>query len=109
MATEIGSLSGPPGADNSLRKQAYMGKVGQEKSTPVWEQDDAPPGSTAESLLVFENGIPVRVAGPTHYLHLADGRVVGGYGGGTHYSEAVTDENGKVTENITRVIGNHAA
>ena len=110
MSVEIGSLSGPPGADNSIRKMAYLGKVGQERETPVWELPEAPPGSTAESLLVFERGIPVRVAGPTHYMHLADGRVVGGYGGGTHFSEAILDEAGKVIgETVTRVISNHAA
>lgn len=109
MSSEIGSLSGPEGADVPLRKQQYMEKVGREKETPVWELPDAPPGSTSESLLVFERGVPVRVAGPTHYMHLADGRVVGGYGGGTHHSEAVTDENGRVSEKITRVVGNHEA
>jgi len=105
MATEIGSLSGPAGADNSVRKQAYMGEIGEKQETPVWEADDAPPGSTAESLLVFEGGRPVRVAGPTHYVHLADGRVVGGYGGGTHYAD--TDENGR--QRVTRIVANHAA
>lgn len=109
MSTEIGSLSGPDGADVPLRKQQYTEKVGREKETPVWERDDAPPGSTSESLLVFENGVPVRVAGPTHYQHLADGRVIGGYGGGTHHSEAVTDEAGRVTEKITRITANHEA
>jgi hypothetical protein len=105
MATEIGSLSGPPGADNTLRKQQYMEHVGQTREKPVWEADDAPPGSTAESLLVFEGGRPVRVAGPTHYVHLADGRVVGGFGGGTHHSD--TDEEGN--ERVTRIVANHAA
>ena len=110
MSTEIGSLSGPEGADVPLRKQQYMEKVGRERETPVWEKDDAPPGSTSESLLVFEGGFPVRVAGPTHYQHLADGRVVGGYGGGTHFSEAVTDpDTGRVTEKITRIVANHEA
>ena len=103
MAIEIGALSGPDGADSSLRKQQYMEHVGQTRETPVWERDDAPPGSTAESLLVFENGHPVRVAGPTHYVHLADGRVIGGFGGGTHYSEP--DGNGG--EKVTRITANH--
>lgn len=58
-----------------------------EREVPVWEQDDAPRGSTAESLLVYERGVPVRVAGPTHYSHLVDGRIIGTYGNGTHYSE----------------------
>lgn len=110
MTAEIGSLSGPPGADSTVRKQQYMEKIGREQETPVWELPDAPPGSTAESLLVFERGIPVRVAGPTHYVHLADGRIIGGYGGGTHHSEAVLDDAGNVTgEKITRVTANHEA
>lgn len=56
---------------------------------PVWEQSDAPAGSTSESLLVFERGVPVRVSGPTHYAHLTDGRVVASYGHGTVFTEAV--------------------
>lgn len=110
MASEIGALSGPPGAEPPLRRQQYMEKIGETREKPVWEADDAPPGSTSESLLVFERGIPVRVAGPTHYVHLADGRIVGGYGGGTHFSEPVTDDEGRVTgEKITKIIANHAA
>lgn len=105
MATEIGSLSGPAGAENSLRKQQYTEQVGRTREVPVWEQDDAPAGSTAESLLVFENGRPVRVAGPTHYCHLADGRVIGGFGGGTHYADV--DEHGN--QRVTRVVANHEA
>ena len=109
MASEIGTLSGPDGADTTLRRQQYMAQLDTTREKPVWEQDDAPPGSTSESLLVFEGGRPVRVAGPTHYVHLADGRIVGGYGGCTHYSEPVLDSNGNVTgEKITRVTGNHA-
>lgn len=103
MASEIGALSGPGGADTSMRKQQYMDQVGQTREKPVWERDDAPPGSTAESLLVFEGGVPVRVAGPTHYVHLADGRVVGGFGGGTHHSD--TDEEGN--ERLVRIVANH--
>jgi len=52
----------------------------------VWEEDDAPDGSTSESLLVYEGGVPVRVSGPTHYHGLANGEIVGGYGIGTHHS-----------------------
>src|SRR5258708_33578161 len=103
MATEIGWLSGPAGADASTRKQQYMGEIGEKKELPVWHPDhesSPPPGSTEESLLVFEGGRPVRVAGPTHYVHLADGRVIGGYGGGTHHSD--TDENG--SERIVRIV-----
>lgn len=57
------------------------------REIPVWELPDAPDGSTSESLLVYERGIPVRVSGPTHYAHLVDGRIVGSYGGGTHHTE----------------------
>jgi hypothetical protein len=105
MAQEIGALSGPPGTENPLRKQQYMEEIGQAREIAVWEREDAPPGSTAESLLVFENGRPVRVAGPTHYVHLADGRVTGGYGGGTHHSDV--DADGR--ERVVRIIANHAA
>jgi hypothetical protein len=103
MAQEIGGLGAPDGAQPSTRKQTYMEQVGRTKEVPVWERDDAPPGSTAESLLVFEGGVPVRVAGPTHYVHLADGRVVGGFGGGTHFSD--TDDDGN--ERIVRIVANH--
>jgi hypothetical protein len=103
MGYEIGSLSGPPGSQPTIRKQTYMEQIGQTRETPVWERDDAPPGSTAESLLAFENGRPVRVAGPTHYVHLADGRIVGGYGGGTHYADL--DEDGN--QRVTRIVANH--
>ena len=54
------------------------------REVPLWERDDAPDGSTESSLLVYENGVPVRVSGPTHYTHLANGQIVGGYGIGTH-------------------------
>lgn len=61
--------------------------VGEPKKKPYWEDSAAPPGSTIESLAVYENGEPVRVAGPSHYHHLANGRIVPGYSGGTHYTE----------------------
>jgi hypothetical protein len=108
MATEIGSLGAPEGANPSPRKQQYLGEVGEKRELPVWHPDHPsgpPPGSTEESLLVFEGSRPVRVAGPTHYVHLADGRVIGGYGGGTHHSDL--DEHGN--ERIIRVVANHAA
>lgn len=68
------------------------------REVPVWEAEDAPAGSTAESLLVFDRGRPVRVAGPTHYQHLADGRVIAGYNGGTHYTEPGENGHDKVTK-----------
>jgi hypothetical protein len=37
-------------------------------------------------------GRPVKVAEPTHYQHLANGRVVPGYAGGTHHSEPGDNE-----------------
>lgn len=76
--------------------QANKAQLEQKLDTPVrkavWDRDDAPPGSTAGSLLVYERGEPVRVSGPTHYQHLADGRVIGGYNGGTHYTEPGENE-----------------
>lgn len=72
------------------QRDAGVPKVGPEKVIPVWERDDAPKGSTSESLLEYDHaGRPVRVAEPTHYQHLANGRVVPGYSGGTHYTESV--------------------
>lgn len=63
-------------------------KVGTPVETPPWEREDAPPGSTSESLLTTdENGKKV-VADPTHYTHLANGRVVATYGIGTHHTDA---------------------
>jgi hypothetical protein len=83
------------------RRQVFTGQVGEEKEMPVWHPDHEskpPPGSTQESLLVFERGVPVRVAGPTHYHQLADGRVMGGYSGGTEHDDGTK---------ITRIIGIH--
>ena len=108
MSTEIGALSGPDGSDATLRKQQYMEEVGRNQEIPVWHPDHPskpPAGSTSESLLVFEGGRPVRVAGPTHYVHLADGRVTGGYGGGTHHADV--DDNGN--QRVTRIVANHEA
>lgn len=92
---EIGALS-------AERKQQLDEAVGEEHEVPVWERDDAPPGSTAQSLLIFERGRPVKVAGPTHYHHLADGRIVGGFAGGTHYSERAGRD-----EKVTRIVAVH--
>ncbi len=72
---------------------------------PPWEHEDAPAGSTEGSLLVYERGVAVRVAGPTHYVHLADGRVKAGYGIGTHYSEPGARKGGP--DKITPIIGIH--
>lgn len=70
---------------NIERRQKFSGELDTTRETPLWEQDDAPDGSTESSLLVYENGVPVRVSGPTHYAHLANGEIVGGYGIGTHH------------------------
>jgi hypothetical protein len=103
MTAEIGTLT-------QQKKQVLSGQIGDPREIRVWEAEDAPPGSTSESLLVFERGIPVRVAKPTHYTHLADGRVVSTFGGGTVYSEAVTDEQtGKVSEKLTKITANYPA
>ncbi|MBO2459379.1 hypothetical protein [Actinomadura violacea] len=74
------------------------------REVPVWERPDAPRGSTASSLMVYDRGKPFRVSGPTHYAHLADGRVVAGYAGGTHYSEP--GANGG-PDKLTRVVAIH--
>lgn len=98
---EIGTLT-------DARKQILQDDVGYQKDVPVWEREDAPPGSTSESLLVFDRGRPVRVAGPTHFHHLADGRVVAGFSGGTHYSEDVDDGRGRTVTRTTRIVAVHA-
>lgn len=76
-----------------------------QKENKWWEAPGSPPGSTKESLAVYENGKPVRALGATHYLHLADGRVVPGIGIATHYSE----DDGDGGERVTRVVACHAA
>lgn len=92
MTAEIGVLS------SERRAQLQGERPGTEKEVMPWEKDDAPPGSTSESLLVFEGGRPVRVAGPTHYHQLADGRTLAGYSGGTHHDDG---------ERVTRILGVH--
>lgn len=74
------------------------------RPVPVWEHEDAPAGSTEGSLLVYERGQPVRVSGPTHYQHLADGRVVAGYNGGTHHTEPGQDGG---PDKVTRILAIH--
>lgn len=73
--------------------------VEKQEIIPVWdERRGAPPGSTAESLLIFDHkGDPEAVAPPTHYHHLANGRVVGGYTSGTHHTEVDDDGNDVIT------------
>ena len=83
------------------RKQVMTAAVGEPEEIRVWDprhESNPPPGSHSESLLVYERGVPVRVAGPTHYHQLADGRVIGGYSGGTDHDDGVK---------VTRIIGTH--
>ena len=87
------------------RESGTEAKPDMVREVPPWERDDAPAGSTSESLMVYERGQAVRVAGPTHYVHLANGRVIADYGIGTHYSEA--DPNGG-PDRILSIIGIHA-
>ena len=75
-----------------------------EREVPVWELPDAPPGSTASSLLVYERGKPVRVSGPTHYHHLANGQVIAAYNGGTHHTEPGEDG---APDRVTRIVQIH--
>lgn len=79
------------------KKQAAVETLDNEREVPVWQLPDAPKGSTADSLLVYERGKAVRVQGPTHYHHLGDGRVAVGYNGGTHVAEPGPDGQDKVT------------
>lgn len=79
--------------------------IEQQKANKWWEAEGSPAGSTEASLAVYENGKPVRALGATHYLHLADGRVVGGMGHCTHYSEP----DGDGGDRITQVVACYAA
>lgn len=85
-------------------KQRTSEQLEAKKAPKPWEREDAPPGSTSGSLMVYRGGEPVRVSGPTHYHHLADGRVLAHYNGGTEYSEP--GENGG-PDKITRVVAIH--
>lgn len=85
-------------------KRHNTDKVGAEKTKAYWDDENAPAGSTKESLAVVEGGRKVRVHGPTHYHHLADGRVVGGYSGGTHHTEP--GEDGQ-DDTVTTILGIH--
>lgn len=76
-----------PSAGPGLRIERSTKKAPEldtSREVPLWERDDAPDGSTESSLLVYEDGKPVRVSGPTHYQHNADGSITGGFGIGTH-------------------------
>jgi hypothetical protein len=75
----------------NLDKPADVG-VERRREVPPWERDDAPKGSTSESLLTTDEDGKVRVSGPTHYTHLADGRIVGTFGIGTHHTDADIDD-----------------
>jgi hypothetical protein len=88
----------------ATRKSAAAAELDNEREVPVWEADDAPAGSTASSLLVYERGKPVRVQGPTHYHHLADGRVGVGYNGGTHHTEPGEDGG---PDKVTKILAVH--
>ena len=74
---------------DNVQDAADVGKVGNKVETPPWAKDGAPKGSTSESLLTTDENGKLVVADPTHYTHLANGRVVATYGIGTHH----TDEN----------------
>lgn len=73
------------------------------RETPPWERDDAPKGSTSESVMTTDENGRTRVAGPTHYTHLADGRIVGGYGIGTHHTDADVNDGEPVA--VTNTFG----
>lgn len=87
-----------------VEKQQADFTAGTKVEKPWWEHDGAPKGSHEFSLHERDDRGDKRVAGPTHYHHLADGRIVPGYSQGTHYSE--TGPDGR--ERITRVVGVHA-
>lgn len=83
-------------------------KLDTHKEVPVWHPDhesEPPAGSTAESLLDYERGVPLRVTPPTHHHWLGDGRIVTGYSGGTHYTEVDDDGNDVVSPIFQRFAG----
>lgn len=72
---------------DNITASGITDKVGSDTPVPVWEEPDAPRGSTSESLLDYDrNGNPIGVAGPTHYAHLGNGQVIAHYSGGTHHT-----------------------
>lgn len=74
-------------------------KVGNPKAVEWWEAEGVPEGAHSQSLYYVDDSGAKHFAGPTHFLHLADGRVVAGYGGGTHYAEG---------DKVMAIIGTHA-
>lgn len=62
-------------------------KLDKDESVAPWDRDDAPAGSTSESLLTKDKNGEPRVSSGTHYTTLADGRIVPGFGIGTHYDD----------------------
>lgn len=84
-------------------------ELDNKRELPVWHPDHEskpPAGSTEGSLLVVDkSGTPIRVSGPTHYHHLANGKVLTGFSVGTHYSEP--GENGG-PDKLVPIIGIYA-
>lgn len=86
---------------NPVNDEGPAEPAGPVKTPEWWEADGVPDTASAESLYHRnEHGAKV-FAPPTHYHHLADGRVVVGYSGGTQVSEP--DGNGG--ERIVPIIG----
>jgi hypothetical protein len=73
---------------DNVQDAADVGKVGNKVEEKAWERNDAPKGSTSESLLTTDESGKTVVADPTHYTHLANGRVVATYGIGTAHTDA---------------------
>lgn len=92
------------GIDQGTKQPMEAEELDTAKEVPVWAAEDAPAGSTADSLLVYERGKPVRVSGPTHFHHLANGRVVAGYAGGTHHTEPGPDGG---PDRVTKILAIH--
>lgn len=100
-------FGGAPLAPQNDDASTYQGDqpVGEPEPVNWWEAEGVPAGAHHESLYVRDETGAKHFAPPTHYHHLADGRVVAGYSGGTLYSEP--GPNGK-GERITRIIGSYA-
>jgi|SRR5271166_190222 len=95
MASSFGSTLDPQNDDASVIDPGT--KVGAPKPVEWWKEDGVPEGAHSESLFTVDSAGVKHFAGPTHYHHLADGRVIGGYSGGTVYSEPGPDGKDKLT------------
>jgi hypothetical protein len=80
-------------------------EVGTKKPVDWWEAEGVPDTASSSSLYYVGDDGAKHFQPPTHYLHLADGRVVAGYSGGTHYTEPGKKKGDP--DRTLRIIGTH--